>query len=209
MIQVTPAPRAATAPQAQAAPAQAAPAQPAAPASPATTIEQTVQRAIDEAIRSSQQQAMSRTERQNAIRQSVRDAINQIRADARDRAGDNTATVGVPQFGPDFIPPQAVEISKAFFSMLVVIIVGLPLARAFARRMDRRGAVTQAPSDLSPRLDRIEQAIEAVAIEVERISESQRYATKVMSELRGLPAPNPMESWPTAKADAVAEPRRG
>ncbi len=184
------------------------PPQTAPPASnPATTIEQTVQRAIDEALRTSQEPTMSRTERQNAIRQSIRDAINQS-VNARGR--DNTATVGFPQFGPDFIPPQAVDISKAFFSMLVVIIVGLPLARAFARRMDRRGVVTQAPLDLSPRLDRIEQAIEAVAIEVERISESQRYATKVMSELRGLPAPNPIESWPpAAKADALAEPRRG
>ena len=176
-------------------------------ANPATTIEQTVQRAIDEALRTSQEQTMSRTDRQNAIRQSIRDAINQS-VNARGR--DNTATVGFPQFGPDIIPPQAVEISKAFFGMLAVIIIGLPLARAFARRMDRRGVAPQVSSDLPPRLDRIEQAIEAVAIEVERISESQRYATKVMSELRGLPAPNPIESWPpSAKADAVAEPRRG
>lgn len=179
-------------------------------ANPATTIEQTIQRAIDEALRTSQEQTMSRTERQNAIRQSVRDAINQVTADARTRGRDNNATVGFPQFGPDIIPPQAVEISKAFFGMLAVIIIGLPLARAFARRMDRRGVAPQASSDLPPRLDRIEQAIEAVAIEVERVSESQRYATKVMSELRGLPAPNPIESWPPgAKADALAEPRRG
>ena len=180
-------------------------------ANPATTIEQTIQRAIDEALRNPQDQSMSRTERQNAIRQSVRDAINQVTADARTRGRDNNATVGFQQFGPGFIPPQAVEISKAFFGMLAVIIIGLPLARAFARRMDRRGgARDQSPSDLSPRLERIEQAIEAVAIEVERVSESQRYATKVMSELRALPAPNPLESWPSAaKTEAVAEPRRG
>jgi hypothetical protein len=200
MIQSAPAaPRAATPPPAQPAPP---------PANPATTIEQTVQRAIDEAIRTSQEQSMSRTERQNALRQSIRDAI---RASARERASNNTVSVGIPQFGPDIIPPQVVDIAQAFFGMLAVIIIGFPLARAFARRMDRRGvAPASASSDLSPRLDRIEQAIEAVAIEVERISESQRYATKVMSELRALPAPNPMASWPTAaQAEAVAEPRRG
>ena len=86
------------------------------------------------------------------------------------------------------IPPGAVDISVAFFTMIAVIVVGLPLARAWARRMDRKGQATPA-SEMAPRLDRIEQAVDAIAIEVERISENQRYASKVMSELRGLPAP--------------------
>jgi FtsZ-interacting cell division protein ZipA len=37
-----------------------------------------------------------------------------------------------------------------------------------------------APSD--QRLARVEQAVEAIAIEVERISEGQRYVTKLMSD---------------------------
>src|SRR3981081_3231583 len=37
------------------------------------------------------------------------------------------------------IPPQAVDISLAFFLTMAFIIVGLPIARAFARGMDRRG----------------------------------------------------------------------
>jgi hypothetical protein len=39
---------------------------------------------------------------------------------------------------------------------------------------------TAAPSD--ERLARVEQAVEAIAIEVERISEGQRYVTKLMSD---------------------------
>ena len=43
------------------------------------------------------------------------------------------------------------------------------------------------PADVQNRLERIEQAVEAVAIEVERISESQRYLTKLMAEPKALP----------------------
>jgi hypothetical protein len=34
----------------------------------------------------------------------------------------------------------------------------------------------------SPRLQRIEQAIESIALEVERIGEAQRFTTKVLAE---------------------------
>jgi len=43
-------------------------------------------------------------------------------------------------------------------------------------------------ANVENRLERIEQAVEAMAIEVERISESQRYLTKLMSEARQLPS---------------------
>ena len=42
------------------------------------------------------------------------------------------------------------------------------------------------PSADSERLQRVEQGIEAMAIEVERISEGQRFVTKLISESRGL-----------------------
>ncbi len=37
------------------------------------------------------------------------------------------------------------------------------------------------------RLERIEQAMDAIAIEVERISENQRFTTKLLSERAGIP----------------------
>jgi len=103
----------------------------------------------------------------------------------------------------DIIPQQAVDITFGFFITVAVIAIGVPLARAFARRMDRKGASAPAPSASEPRLERIEQAIEAIAIEVERVSEGQRYATKLMSEMRALPAPNAMEQWPQAAPKAA------
>lgn len=104
-----------------------------------------------------------------------------------------TTTAPPPPFQSD-IPPGVVTVSLAFFVMLAVVAVGIPIARAIARRMDRRSAE---PSGASPevvdRLQRIEQAVDAIAIEVERVSEGQRYTTKVVSELRALPSPDVAE----------------
>jgi hypothetical protein len=52
----------------------------------------------------------------------------------------------------------------------------------------RQGAV---PADVTDRLERIERAVEAVAIEVERISEGQRFTTKLLSDRTSNSAPAP------------------
>ena len=60
----------------------------------------------------------------------------------------------------------------------------LPLSIAYAIRMLRRSPVPAAPrmDDFSPRFDRLEQAVDAIAIEVERVSEGQRFVTKILAE---------------------------
>ena len=94
----------------------------------------------------------------------------------------------------DVIPPQAVDISIAFFVTIAIIIIGLPIARAIARRMDRRPGPAQIPSDVSAQLNQLHQAVDAIALEVERISEGQRFTTRLLSEQRDsarqtLPSP--------------------
>jgi hypothetical protein len=49
----------------------------------------------------------------------------------------------------------------------------------------------------SPRLQRIEQAIESIAVEVERIGEAQRFTTKLLAERQ-----------PDAAQRLVGQPRR-
>jgi len=77
-------------------------------------------------------------------------------------------------------------------------ILMFPLVLALARRLWVRGGRTAPAADLesSPRLQRMEQAIEAIAVEVERIGESQRFTTKLMAERpetanRIAPMPSP------------------
>ncbi|MFL5551287.1 MAG: hypothetical protein ACJ770_00640 [Gemmatimonadaceae bacterium] len=104
------------------------------------------------------------------------------------RGPDGTQVIEIPSGAFDHvIPPQAVDISIAFFLTMAAIIIGLPLARAFARRMDRRGAPTQVPAEISSQLSQLNQAVDAIALEVERISEGQRYTTRLLSEQRDAP----------------------
>ena len=66
---------------------------------------------------------------------------------------------------------------------LAVIVVGWPISRALGRRLERRVRVSdRATRNVSEQLQRIEQAVEAVAIEVERISEGQRFLAKIQEK---------------------------
>lgn len=68
-----------------------------------------------------------------------------------------------------------------------VTAIGFPLARAFAKRMEQGESAPRIPSDVSARLERMEQAIDSIAVEVERISEGQRFTTKLLAERSGVP----------------------
>jgi hypothetical protein len=93
----------------------------------------------------------------------------------------------IPPFPPGFIPHEAVQIVQSFFITVAVIALGIPVLRAFTRRFVDRPPVTPVlAANVENRLERIEQAVEAVAIEIERISESQRFLTKLMAEPRAL-----------------------
>jgi hypothetical protein len=70
-----------------------------------------------------------------------------------------------------------------FVSSIPVIAIGVPIARAFARRIEQAPSPTPAiPHDVVDRLERMEQAIDAIAVEMERVSEGQRFTTRLLSE---------------------------
>jgi hypothetical protein len=84
----------------------------------------------------------------------------------------------MPRRGPD--PDMVVGVS--FVLMLAVI---LPTSIAYARRIWRGkpAAPTRPMDDVSAqRLERLEHSVDAIAIEIERISEGQRFVTKVLAE---------------------------
>ncbi|MGH7720735.1 MAG: hypothetical protein ACREON_18050 [Gemmatimonadaceae bacterium] len=63
-----------------------------------------------------------------------------------------------------------------------VTCIGYPIARAYARRLDREGTRPKIPPEVTDRLERMEQAIDSIAIEIERISEGQRFTTKLLAD---------------------------
>ena len=70
------------------------------------------------------------------------------------------------------------------FLMVLVLFVGMPIAVAYARRIWKKSVttVTAIPQEIYDRFNRIDQAIDSVAVEVERIGEGQRYVTKLVND---------------------------
>jgi hypothetical protein len=95
---------------------------------------------------------------------------------------------------PDpFLGPK--EIMTAGSGAFILMV---PLVLALTRRLWVRGSARHAVDlENSPRLQRIEQAVESIALEVERIGEAQRFTTKLLAERQ-----------PDAVARMAAIPRR-
>ena len=85
-------------------------------------------------------------------------------------------------------PPEPIRNGPPgeFFALLIVftVLVAMPIAIAFARRLWKKSITTVAaiPQDIYERFNRIDQAIDSVAVEVERIGEGQRYVTKLVND---------------------------
>ena len=87
--------------------------------------------------------------------------------------------------GPFIVP-------VAFFVMAGLTSIFYPLARAYARRLESPADRGISP-ELATRLERMEQALDSIAIEVERISEGQRFTTKLLSEREPRGADSPRQ----------------
>lgn len=88
-----------------------------------------------------------------------------------------------PQTGPD---PDMV----AGLTFVVVLVFAIPISIAYARRIWRRSARTEVhlPPEMAQRMESLERGVEAIALEVERIGEGQRFLTQAMAERVAVPA---------------------
>lgn len=87
------------------------------------------------------------------------------------------------------MPQGVVDISIVMFVTIGFVIVMLPVARAFARRMDRQSQhLSSGTADLMPAIDRLQQSVDAMAIEVERVTEAQRFQAQLMAQRPKEPA---------------------
>ena len=77
---------------------------------------------------------------------------------------------------------EDIVVPIAFFVMVCVLSIGIPLVRAYVKRMERQPVLSNTDrADDSARIARIEAAVESMAIELERISEGQRFVTKLLA----------------------------
>lgn len=92
------------------------------------------------------------------------------------------ANVSPPASRRRQIPDGLNGLLTTIFTFVVIVSVATPFAKAIARRIERRGDTPPMPNDVAQRLQAIEHAVESVAIEVERISEGQRFTSKLLAE---------------------------
>src|SRR4030095_6634341 len=127
---------------------------------------QQAQREVQQAQREAQQaQQEAQREAQQAQRE-AQQAVREAQLELARRVGRPVQVAPSPPFPPGGpqIPEGAVVISIAFFVMCAVIAIGVPLVRAFTRRMDRRNtAAPIADAETRDRLERIEEAVHGSA----------------------------------------------
>ena len=89
------------------------------------------------------------------------------------------AVVPPPVYHRDGPPEEMYVVSVVF-----ILVACLPLSIAMSRRVWRKSAkaVVAFPQELSDRLSRLDQAVDSIAVEVERIGEGQRFITRVMAD---------------------------
>lgn len=117
--------------------------------------------------------------------------------------------VGMPVPFEPVVPfdPNSSQLQETVAIIVVsaIVFIGAPIAVAISRFIWKRTTTRAVPAAANPddtkRLERVEQAVDTIAVELERMTEGQRYITRLLSERNGAPA---AEALPI-KASAPAE----
>jgi len=90
-------------------------------------------------------------------------------------------------FDPQFIVR---EVFSWVVPGVVIMVLGFPVVRLITKWLEPRPVPPKELSNISGLLEKIEAAVDAIAVEVERISESQRFTARLQSEQQArLPGP--------------------
>jgi regulator of protease activity HflC (stomatin/prohibitin superfamily) len=106
-----------------------------------------------------------------------------------DRQGDRTVITSA-SLPPDVMPlaQMAQETALGLMGLIAAMVILGPFARMLARRFDRRTEIKSAGEHshvLQQQILQLQQSVDAMSLEVERISEAQRFQTKLLNEGRG------------------------
>ena len=111
-------------------------------------------------------------------------------AEAEGNLAKSAAVPGAVVPPPNFDRGGPPEVAFVLMGLFIIVVL-LPISIAFARRIWKRStaAITKLPQEIYDRFARVDQSLDAIAIEVERIGEGQRFLTKMHTEQpRGLGA---------------------
>lgn len=117
--------------------------------------------------------------------QSVAD---QIRQGIQDGIRDGQQTEAIISQEPPYrqnedIPKEVIPIMGIVFGSLVAIILGYPIVRLITRLVEKAADKTLLrATDVTQQLKTLQDSVDTMAIEIERISESQRFQDRLLSE---------------------------
>lgn len=161
-----------------------------------------------EAMRAQRRVIEQQLSDQQSLRRSIAERLRTGAADGADRAGlearlvtvdqriiqldaqlavaeaQEARAAGEPGAIVETPPNPAEDVAEvvAVMGSIFMFVFVLPLSIAWARRIWRKHAVTVSLTpEMTQRLDGIERAVEATALEVERIGEGQRFVTQLMA----------------------------
>jgi hypothetical protein len=110
-----------------------------------------------------------------------------------DRTGDQLANAPASLVASTSIPPEvANQVTEEIVPVVAILSVFVlaPFAIALSRLIWKRASAPSRPAfadqAAQQRLDQLQQAVDTIAVEVERISEGQRFVTKLLSDRAAL-----------------------
>jgi hypothetical protein len=84
------------------------------------------------------------------------------------------------------IPDEVIPLAGMAMSMVVTIVLGVPIVRFIIRTIERKmDTTTLRAADVTGQLRALQDSVDTMAIELERISESQRFQAKLMVDREG------------------------
>jgi len=109
-----------------------------------------------------------------------------------DRQGDRTVITSA-SLPAEMMPMarMAQETALGLMGLIAAMVILGPFARMIARRFDRHTEIKAAGEHshvLQQQLLQLQQSVDAMSLEVERISESQRFQSKLLNEARQGPS---------------------
>lgn len=131
--------------------------------------------------------ALTADQARQQVQQAAENLRTALEGEIAGRAGGGQAITIQPPFPPgrdsNDIPPEVIPIVGIVMSMVAAMVIGTPIARAVARMIDRRSeSATVKAGDVVPQIRQLQESVDAMAIELERISEAQRFTAKLMAE---------------------------
>ena len=161
-----------------------------------------------EQVQAAREQAQAQREAAQQARDDARDQARDAREGTRSGGGERVITINTPdgktitlsnptedalaQVGfPVRVERQESDgpfVVGGIAIMATAVVLLVALTQRYRIRMRGAGPSTL-PADLTQRLTRMEAGIESVAVEVERISEGQRFTTRLLSDRERVEVP--------------------